>query len=79
MRDGSRSKDSEYSEKAMNKTIWRVEWDIDKGPRTRIEFGQENKALKWAEDLLNCGGKKIVITELTVVRKISVVFNLFRK
>jgi hypothetical protein len=67
----------------MSKSFWRVEWDIDggKGPRTSLEFGPEDKAMKWAEGLLKAGGKEIVVTEIIVGRTIH--FNsdapLFQK
>jgi len=58
----------------VSKSIWRIEWDIDggKGPHTSLEFGQEEKAMSWAEGLLKAGGKGIVVTELIVGRTIKV-------
>lgn len=54
----------------MSKTIWRVEWNIAGGPRTSFELRSEEKALEWAEGLLEGGATGIVLTELIVGRTI---------
>jgi hypothetical protein len=57
----------------MSKSIWRVEWDIDKGkgPHTSIEFPSEITAMTWAEGIAKAGGRGIIVTELIVGRKIK--------
>lgn len=54
----------------MSKAIWRVEWNIGRGPRTSFELRSEEKAMEWAEGLLKGGATGIVLTELIVGRTI---------
>ena len=53
----------------VSKSLWRVTWTLATTDISQsTEYGQEDKALEWAEGLLKAGARGVVVTELIVGR-----------
>lgn len=66
----------------MNSVLWRVTWTLATTDISQsTEYGQEDKAIEWAEGLLKAGARGIVVTELIVGRTTHFTYadTLFQK